>query len=167
MVVPSLAPGPLVARPSRRVPALHAHSKHLSCGPGPRVWPPVPLETTSTSCHRSSVFQRLDIAQRERVTCRLGRGMTVREDGFYLVDQVRRLAADRPVGNPWKANEIVAAIDRASPYSGDHERFYLAFLEGIREILSDDEDAVLTRFMRQAVASELKSGIAPGSRLLT
>lgn len=83
--------------------------------------------------------------------------MTVREDGFYLVDQVRRLAADRPVGNPWKANEIVAAIDRASPYSGDHERFYLAFLEGIREILSDDEDAVLTRFMRQAVASEARS----------
>ncbi|MFO0555627.1 MAG: hypothetical protein U0271_45030 [Polyangiaceae bacterium] len=83
--------------------------------------------------------------------------MTVREDGFYLVDLVRQLAADRPVGSPWRANEIVAAIDRASPYSGDQERFYLAFLEGLRDILNDDEDAVLTRFMRQAAASEARS----------
>lgn len=83
--------------------------------------------------------------------------MTVREDGFYLVDEVRRLASDRPFGAPWRAKEIVAAIDRASPYSGDHERFYIAFLEGLRDVLHDDEDAVLTRFMRQAVASEARS----------
>lgn len=53
--------------------------------------------------------------------------MTVQEDGWFLVDEVRRRAADRPVGTPWMANEIVAAIERANPHSGDHERFQKRF----------------------------------------
>src|SRR5262245_10158074 len=83
--------------------------------------------------------------------------MTVADDASYLTAQVRRVVSTRPAGKTWMGAEIATAIERAAPLSGDQERFYLAFLEGLRGVLRDDEDAVLTRFMRQAVASEARS----------
>ena len=84
--------------------------------------------------------------------------MAVHEDGFYLAERVRRFCADRPHGfEPWKGPQICALLERASRVSGDHTRFYLAFLEGVRELLDDeDADAVLTRFSGQAMGSEAR-----------
>lgn len=78
------------------------------------------------------------------------------EDGMYLAERVRRLCSDRPHGlHPWKGTEILALLDGARRFSEDHQRFYLAFLSGIRDLLEDeDEETTLERFARQASLSE-------------
>ena len=83
--------------------------------------------------------------------------MAVAGDGFYLAERVRRLCTEQPHGAaPWMGSEIHAALEAASRHSGDHQRFYLTFLEGLREILDEDGDALLTRFARQAADSEAR-----------
>lgn len=76
--------------------------------------------------------------------------MAAREEEVYLAEKVRSVCDDRPFGfDPWKGREIHALLDRASRFSGDHELFFLAFLEGARELLEDeDTDAIADRNLK-------------------
>lgn len=79
-----------------------------------------------------------------------------RDDGFYLAEEVRRLCIDRPAGEPWRGPQVLAALQRAAAYEGDQQGFYLKFLDGLRDALSDDDDQVLAWFTRQASGSEAR-----------
>jgi hypothetical protein len=82
--------------------------------------------------------------------------MDVRADGFLIAEKVRATCERPPPGvDPWKGRQIHALLERCWLVTREHELFHLTFLEGLRDLLEDeDEDAVLVRFTQQAMRSE-------------
>lgn len=82
----------------------------------------------------------------------------VSRDAQYLLAQARELCRCSPHGfRPWRGDELLRVIERATRRESDHGAFYVEFMEGIRDLAeSEEEDDILRRFADQTLAVEAR-----------
>jgi hypothetical protein len=73
----------------------------------------------------------------------------------YLLIRLREVCNSAPAGvEPWSGRKLCELAEQTSKQVAGHAGFYLQFMEGIRDLVSEEEDRILRRFLAQTLAAE-------------